>query len=84
MDEKELHIASKRMLKLIDNLKANGTIKYRQDFLDTIDMPKQRFRQIAVLKKQNFTLEHIHSAAKYYSVNINWLFGFEKDMYRKK
>ena len=78
----ELHIASKRMLKLIETLKAAGTIKNRQEFLDTIGLHKQHYRQINTLKLQDFRLEHILKAAKKYKVNINWIFGIEKNTFR--
>lgn len=81
--EKKLNIATTRMLKLIDLLKDNGTIIYRQEFLDVIDMPRQRFRQIADLKIQDFRLEHIQKACKKYNVNVNWIFGIEKNIFRE-
>lgn len=84
MEEKDLHIASKRILKLIDTLIANGTIKYRQEAIDVMGLHKQHYRQIKVEKKQNFTLEHITKACKKYKVNMNWVFGFEKEMFRTK
>lgn len=84
MEEKKLHIASERMLKLIDHLISEGKVSTRQEFYDVIDFKKQHYRQIATLKLQNFTLDHIGKACKKWKVNVNWIFGFEKDMFREK
>jgi hypothetical protein len=66
---------------LIDILKSKGLIKYRQDFLNVIDMPKQSYRKIEVEKVVNFTVEHIRKACKEYDVNVNWIFGLEKEIW---
>jgi hypothetical protein len=75
------YISDQRMLKLIEILKTSGQIKFTQAFLDAIDMPKQNIRLVK-LGEKHFTPEHIHMACKTYMVNANWIFGFEKDIYR--
>ncbi len=70
------------MLKLIEMLKFSGKIKFRQDFLDVIDMPKQNFRKV-LQGEHHFTVNHIERACKEYKVNVNWLFGFEKKTFRE-
>lgn len=81
MENGDLHISTKRMIKLIGILKSKGIIKYRQDFLNVIEMPKQSYRRIEVEKVVNFTVEHIRKACKEYHVNVNWIFGLEKEIW---
>ena len=69
------------MIKLISILKENGTITYRQDFLDEIGLIKQNFRDIE-LGRRSFTVKHIYAACKTYKVNLNWIFGIEKNTFR--
>lgn len=75
------YISDQRMLKLIEVLKASGQIRFNQTFLDAIDMPKQNIRLVK-LGEKHFTPEHIHMACKTYKVNANWIFGFEKEIFR--
>ena len=77
----DLHISTIRMIKLIDILKSKRLIKYRQDFLNVIEMSKQTYRKIEVEKLSNFTAEHIRKACKEYHVNANWIFGLEKEIW---
>lgn len=72
-----------RMIKLINVLKKEGIIKFRQEFFDVIGMQRQNYRQV-LLNKQNFTIEQIHKASKKYNINVNWIFGFENNMFRKE
>ena len=75
-------IVDKRMLKLIDLLKANGTIRFTQQFLDSIGMLKQNLRQVKE-GQIRFNTDHILKACKTYKVNANWIFGLEKEVFRK-
>lgn len=70
-----------RMLNLIDKLKANGVIEYRQEFLDVIGLKKQNYRRI-ITGDASFTVEHIRLACKHYNINANWVLGLEKKMLR--
>ena len=73
--------ANVRMLKLIDKLKTNGVIEYRQEFLDVIGLKKQNFTRI-ISGNASFTVEHIQKACREYNINANWLLGMEKNIYR--
>lgn len=75
-------IVDKRMLKLIDLLKTNGTIRFTQQFLDTIGMLKQNIRKVKS-GELSFTATQIYLACKTYKVNANWIFGFEKEVFKK-
>ena len=75
------YISDQRMLKLIEVLKTSGQIRFNQTFLDAIDMPKQNIRFVKIGEK-HFTPEHIQMACKTYKVNANWIFGFEKEIFR--
>jgi hypothetical protein len=82
VDKKEpLFISDKRMIKLIEILTDNGAISYRQDFLDEIGLIKQNYRDIAN-GRRSFTVKHIYAACKAYKVNLNWIFGIERNTFR--
>ncbi len=83
MSDKPIHITSKRMIQLIENLKAAGTIKNRQEFLDVIGLEKQNYRTI-VSGVRGFTVDQITKAIIEYKVNANWIFGVEKDIIQGK
>lgn len=79
---KSMDISDIRMLALIDMLKANGTIRFSQDFCDAIGMDKQRLGNIK-RGETRFTIQHIEKACEVYNVNANWLFGLEDYVFRR-
>src|SRR5690606_17165509 len=81
MSKPKLHITDARMLELIEILKQSGTIKFRQEFCDALDIHKQLIRQIKI-KKQHFTAAHISLVCKIYNVNANWIMGIEDNIFR--
>lgn len=68
------------MLQLIELLQDAGKIKFRQQFLDAIGMPKQHFRRVR-LGEQHFSPEQIAAACREYEVNANWILGLEKKIW---
>jgi hypothetical protein len=81
MTKLKLPITDSRMLKLIELLKDTGKIETRQEFLDAIDVPKQNIYNIKIMK-QSFTTKQIGAACDLYNINVNWIFGLEKEIYR--
>lgn len=79
----ELAITDRRMLELIDTLKGRGDIRFTQDFLTEVDIPKQNLWNIKH-GIQRFSIQQIENAIKKYKVNANWLFGVEKTVFRVK
>ena len=68
------------MLELAELLQDSGKIRFRQDFLDVIGMPKQHFRRV-VLGQQHFSPEQIGRACAEYRVNANWILGLEEKIW---
>lgn len=71
-----------RMFELIEWLKKEGVIKFRQDFCKVIGLKKQNVRQI----KQgvgHFTVAQISIACQQYDIDANWIFGFSNKIKRQ-
>jgi hypothetical protein len=79
----KLSTPDKRMLQLVEVLKDKGTIRYKQEFVDAIDMPKQNLRQVR-LGVQHFTALHIMKACKAYNINANWIMGHSPETFNQK
>jgi hypothetical protein len=77
----KLSIPDKKMLELIKILKDRGDIRFRQEFCDVIDIPKQNIRQVKT-GAQHFTALHIMRACKEYNINGNWMFGLSDQLSR--
>jgi len=73
------------MLELPEILKADQVIRYRQEFCDAIEMPKQNIRNVRLaLNGQRFTVDQIKKACEVYNVDCNWVMGFTENIYRPK
>lgn len=70
----KLQITDQRMLQLPEILKENHLIRFRQEFCDAIDLPKQNIRNIK-MGTQHFTALHIERACKEYGLDANWIIG---------
>ena len=70
------------MMELIELLQENGSIRYRQEFLDTTGMIKQNYRSI-ITGCSSFKVKQIMKACQIYNINANWVFGLEENIYRK-
>ena len=81
MPSVKTYTVNERMFLLIDFLQEKGYIKFRQEFLNVIDLKKQNFRKIT-MGEASFTVEHIRLACEYYDVNANWVLGFDTKMFR--
>lgn len=80
---KPQHISDRRMLQMIDALIIIGVIETRQEFLNAIGMRKENFNKI-LSKELGFQKEHITKACRIYKINLNWLFGIEKERFREE
>lgn len=77
----KLNIADARMINVIDSLMLKGIIRYRQEFLDAINMKKQQYRGIKV-GEQSFTAEKIRLAKKAFPmINLDYVLGSEKNVF---
>lgn len=80
-----LDVTDAQMLRLIPILKANGLIRFQQEFCDAVGLLKQNIRNIkikSITGPQHFTAAHILNACKEYNVNANWIMGLEKEVFR--
>lgn len=77
----KLSIPDKKMLELIKILKERGDIRFRQEFCDAINLPKQNIRNIKI-GIQHFTVMQIRETCKAYNINANWIFGLSDQISR--
>lgn len=83
MEERKVissYISDKKMLQLIDILKAQGSIRFDVDFCDAIGLLKQNLVNIR-RDKNHFTAEHIENTIKHFQVNANWIFGISDKIF---
>jgi hypothetical protein len=78
----KLYIADRRMLELAEILKQNGTIKYKQEMWDAIEIKKQAISNIRN-GDQHFTVRQIELACKKFGGDANWFFGLSDTVFRK-
>jgi hypothetical protein len=81
-DKVKLFIADERMLKLMEYAISTGIVGTQKEFLDTIGARAGNAGQLRD-GTRGFTVEQILEAAKLTKVNVNWLFGLEKNMLRE-
>ncbi|RFM30072.1 hypothetical protein [Deminuibacter soli] len=81
MSEIRLSIWNQRMLELMEYVIARDRAGSQQEFLEALGFGHTNLRQIKI-GKQSFRHEHCWSACHLYGVNMNWLYGFEKEMFR--
>lgn len=73
----KLGVTDARMLQLIEELKARGTIRFTQAFCDAIGVKKQAMRKFK-LGEIHFTGAHIAAACKAFKVDANYIVGLAK------
>jgi hypothetical protein len=78
---RSLPIWDKRMLEVAQHCVDNGTCRSRAAFLESIGFLPMNANQL-LTGKQSFRIHHIYAAAQMYGINVNWIFGLEKDMLR--
>lgn len=72
-----------KMLEVRDLLKADGKIRFFKQFYAVIKISKENVYRIEKGLGVHFTREQIYLACSEYGINANFIFGFEKSMYRK-
>lgn len=77
----KLKLPDRKMLELIGILKARGDIRFRQEFCDVTDVPKQNIRNVK-MGLQHFTAVQIMRCCKEYNINANWIFGLSDQISR--
>lgn len=73
---------NKRMFELYDELKLRGILKYRRDFANACGLPEQNLYNIKK-GRNNFTVIHVANVCKFYSINANWIFDNEVNIFIK-
>lgn len=79
--------SDRRMLELVEILKAKNAIKFDTDFCEAVEIKKQNFSKIKNSDKNSaqenhFTPLQIEKACKLYKVNANWIFGVADTAFR--
>ena len=72
---------NERILRLIDLLKFQKTVKNLQKFCDEIGIVRQTIYKIKN-GDASFTIAQIEKIGELYNVNFNWIFGFETKVFR--
>jgi hypothetical protein len=73
--------SDKKILHLIDVLIFEKKIKNPSEFCDTIGMLRQTLTKIKN-GKQHFTPPYIELICKTYTVNANWIFGLNPNIFQ--
>lgn len=76
-----MHEVDKRILKLIEILIFERKIKNQKDFCLEVGVLLQNLSKIKK-GESRFRVSHIEVISEKYNVNINWIFGTEKKVFR--
>lgn len=76
-----MHEVDKRILKLIEILIFQKKIKNQKDFCSEVGVLLQNLSKIKK-GESRFRVSHIEVISEKYNVNINWIFGTEKKVFR--
>lgn len=78
----------KNMIAAIDHLKNSGEIPFKQVAYDVLKWEKSRISKLKNQEKENykqsyhFSAEDIRVFCEYFKINVNYIFGFESNLYR--
>lgn len=80
--------SDKNMLKVIDFLKEAGDIKFKTEAYEIMSVSTSNVYKIKHPEKfpkqtYHFTAEQIRLFCEQFNINSNYIFGFDKNMYRK-
>ncbi len=78
----ELLISDQRILEFIDSLLDRDKVSSQKEFCENVGINRMALSNIRN-GKQSFTVAHISNICTKYNVNANWIFGFEKKVFRK-
>ncbi|WP_313214151.1 hypothetical protein [Soonwooa sp.] len=81
-------ITDKRALAFLSLIKSKGIIRFETEFCAEIGLLKQNLQKIKNPKKypsesNSFTAEQLFKIAKAYNADMNYLYGFSEDPFRK-
>jgi len=71
----------KKMLQLIEILKASGYIRFEKEYCEVCGLLQQNLSKIRK-GDAHFTPDHIRNVCAIYMVNVNWIYGFETQIFR--
>ncbi|MEC4049321.1 hypothetical protein OX284_007750 [Flavobacterium sp. SUN046] len=71
----------KNIFELIGILQDLHLITLKRDFYENIGILKQNLSGIKT-GRNHFTHKHILNICKHYNVNVNWIYGLEKNVFR--
>lgn len=78
-----MNYVDKKMLELIEILKARGDIRFDVEFCRAVNLKKQNLINIKN-EMNHFTPEHIRLAVKEYKIDANWIFGVSWKPFRSR
>lgn len=73
----------KKMLELLEILKAENRIRFNTEFCDAAEMSKQHLSHIKN-GTAHFTADHIRNVCTVLMVNANWIMGTELQIFRNQ
>lgn len=81
-------ITDKRALAVLSLIKSKGIIRFETEFCAEIGLLKQNLQKIKNPKKypsesNSFTAEQLYKIGEAYDVNMNYLFGFSDEPFRR-
>jgi|GEM_PF-2730520 len=85
-----MFITDKNMIKAIDILKESGEIPFKQVAYDILKWEKSRISKLKNQSQDNykqayhFSAEDIRVFCEYFKINVNYIFGFEPNLYCDK
>jgi len=75
------------MIRAIDILKASGEIPFKQVAYDVLKWEKSRISKLKnpdnYKQAYHFSAEDIRVFCEYFKINVNYIFGFELEIFRK-
>lgn len=83
-----LNSTDRQILKLYEILKSKGAFRFDTEFCDSIGMLKQNFTKLKNHENHNnnyqhFTSDHFRRIGEVYQVDMNFIFGFTDEPFRK-
>lgn len=82
-----MYLSDKNMLKIIDQLKASGEIKYKTHAYSVMGLDTMRVDKIKNPDRhkanRHFSADDIRVFCEHFKINANFVYGLESNMYRK-
>ncbi|MPS65761.1 hypothetical protein [Chryseobacterium sp.] len=82
-----MYLSDKNIIKAIDILKDSGVIPFKYIAFEVMGLNASRVYKIEHPEKfkteYHFSAEQIRLFCEHFKINVNFIFGFESNMYRK-